>query len=220
MATLTKINLAGETVGQVPVPDAFAAYTCALSVVHACVVAHGVAQRQGTASTLTKGGVDKSGKKPYAQKGTGRSRAGYMASPLRRGGGVVFGPKPRHLTSKVNRMMKRQAFYCVLADRIRSGNVRIVADWQMEKPKTKAIVALKKALEMRRMLCLSGVPSRNGYLSARNVPGVTFSEVGAVGVSDILTHSGVVVSDDAWKTLEERFASLPKSAEKKKEGTK
>jgi ribosomal protein L4 len=114
-------------------------------------------------------------------------------------------------------MMRRQAFYGVLADRIRSGNVRIVADWQMEKPHTKTIEALKKALGMRKMLCLAGGPSRTAYLSARNVAGTTFAEVGAVCVSDLLTHAGLVIADDAWKTIEERFASLPKPAKKKEE---
>jgi large subunit ribosomal protein L4 len=218
MATLTKINLAGETVGQVNVPDALAAYTCAPSVVHACVVAHEAALRRGTASTLTKGGVDKTGRKPWAQKGTGRARAGYFASPLWRGGGVVFGPKPRLYDKKVNRMMKRQAFYAVLAKRVRDGNVRLIQDWQMERPQAKAIAALKKTLGMRTMLCVATPGSQNGYLSARNVKGASFLEVGSVGVHNLLTSRGLVIAEEAWKTLQDRFATVPepKAKETKK----
>ena len=94
MASIPKINISGEEVGEIAVPEALAEYPCNAALVHACVIAHLAARRQGTASTKTKGEVKGTGSKPYSQKGTGRARAGYIASPLRVGGGVVFGPKP------------------------------------------------------------------------------------------------------------------------------
>jgi len=203
-----KINLAGEQVGQIEVPAALTGYVCSAETVHACVVAHLANRRQGTASTLTKGEVDKTGRKPWPQKGTGRARAGCFASPLWRGGGVVFGPKPREYGKKVNRAMKQAAFFGVLAERVREGQVRIVADWNMEAPKTKVMAQLKKTLGMRSMLCLSDGTARAAYLSARNVGGVSFQPVEATGVYDVARHTGIVVSEGAWQALMERFGKL------------
>jgi len=203
-----KINLAGEQVGQIEVPAALAGYVCSAETVHACVVAHLANRRQGTASTLTKGEVDKTGRKPWPQKGTGRARAGSFASPLWRGGGVVFGPKPRDYGKKVNRAMKQAAFFGVLADRVREGQVRIVADWKMDAPKTKVMAQLKKALGMRSMLCLSEGTAQAAYLSARNLAGVSFQPVHETGVYDVARHTGIVVSEGAWQALLERFSKL------------
>lgn len=208
MGTITKINLAGEAIGQIEVPAALTGYMCSAETVHACVVAHLANKRQGTASTLTKGEVDKTGRKPWPQKGTGRARAGYFASPLWRGGGVVFGPKPRDYSKKVNRAMKQAAFFGVLADRVREGQVRIVPDWKMDAPKTKVMVQLKKALGMRSMLCVSDGVARQAYLSARNVPGISFQPVNATGVYDVALHTGIVLSEGAWNELMERFGKL------------
>ncbi|MCX7847842.1 MAG: 50S ribosomal protein L4 [bacterium] len=208
MGTIAKINLAGEEVGRVEVPAGLEGYTCAKEVMHACVVAHLANARQGTASTLTKGEVDKTGRKPWPQKGTGRARAGYVASPLWRGGGVVFGPKPRDYGKKVNRQMKQAAFFGALAERVREGQVRLIEDWKMEVPKTKVMAGLKKVLGMRRMLCVSDGEARAAYLSARNVPGISFQPVNAIGVYDVLAHTGLVLTEGAWQALLERFGKL------------
>ncbi len=208
MATIAKINLAGETLGQIEVPAALAGYACKAHLVHACVVAHLANKRQGTASTLTKGEVDKTGRKPWPQKGTGRARAGYFASPVWRGGGVVFGPKPRDYSKKVNRTMKQVALFGLLAERVREGQVRIVADWAMDAPKTKVMAQLKKALGMRSVLCLSDGVAREAYLAARNLPGISFQPVGAAGVYDLALHTGIVASEGAWNALLERFGRM------------
>src|SRR3954449_6534948 len=116
--------------------------------VHDAVVAYNAAQRMGTASTKTMGEVAGSGKKPWRQKGTGRARAGSFASPLWRGGGVVFGPKPRDFAKKVGRKTKQLALRKALSERLRAGDVVLVNDLKLESPKTKDFIGVLSALEL------------------------------------------------------------------------
>src|SRR5213082_1648585 len=114
--------------------------------VHDTVVAYQAAQRMGTASTKTMGEVAGSGKKPWRQKGTGRARAGSFASPLWRGGGVVFGPKPRDFSKKVSRKTKQLALRKALSERLNAGDIVVVDDFKLNAPKTKEFVSVLKAL--------------------------------------------------------------------------
>src|SRR5436853_2126836 len=114
--------------------------------VHDAVVGYQAAQRMGTASTKTMGEVAGSGKKPWRQKGTGRARAGSFASPLWRGGGVVFGPKPRDFGKKVSRKTKQLALRKALTERLKAGDVVVLDDIKLESPKTKAFVGLLNSL--------------------------------------------------------------------------
>src|SRR5438270_11408814 len=108
--------------------------------VHDTVVAYRAAQRSGTASTKTMGEVSGTGKKPWRQKGTGRARAGSFASPLWRGGGVVFGPKPRDFSKTVSRKTRQLALRKALTERLNAGDVLVVEDIKLESPKTKGFV--------------------------------------------------------------------------------
>src|SRR5512142_2580269 len=116
--------------------------------VHDTIVAYRAAQRSGTASTKTMGEVAGSGKKPWRQKGTGRARAGSFASPLWRGGGVVFGPKPRDFGKKVSRKTKQLALRKALSERLRAGDVVIVEDIKLQAAKTKDVLGVLSALEV------------------------------------------------------------------------
>src|SRR5213076_3420434 len=116
--------------------------------VHYTVVAYRANQRMGTACTKTMGEVAGSGKKPWRQKGTGRARAGSFRSPLWRGGGVVFGPKPRDFGKKVSKSTKQLALRKALSERLKSGDVVVVDDLILESPKTKAFVGVLNALQV------------------------------------------------------------------------
>src|SRR5262249_28884444 len=117
--------------------------------VHDVVVAYQAAQRMGTACTKTMGEVAGTGKKPWRQKGTGRARAGSFASPLWRGGGVVFGPKPRDFAKQVSRSTRQLALRKALSERLRAGDVILVDDLKFESPKTKDFIGLLTALELK-----------------------------------------------------------------------
>src|ERR1700761_9561444 len=124
--------------------------------VHDAVVAMRAARRSGSANTKTKAEVNLSGAKPWRQKGTGRARAGYVSSPVWRGGGVVFGPKPRDYTKKVSKATRRLAFKKALSERINAGDVLTVDKFSVSEPKTKSFMSLvKKATDAAKVLLIS-----------------------------------------------------------------
>src|SRR6516165_1280944 len=117
--------------------------------VHDAVVAYQAAQRMGTACTKTAGEVTGTNKKPWRQKGTGRARAGSFQSPLWRGGGVVFGPKPRDFAKKVSRKTRQLALRKALSERLRAGDVIVVDELKLSSPKTKEFTGVLAALELK-----------------------------------------------------------------------
>src|SRR5256885_12915077 len=117
--------------------------------VHDAVVAYQAAQRMGTACTKNVGEVAGTNKKPWRQKGTGRARAGSFQSPLWRGGGVVFGPKPRDFTKKIGRKTKQLALRKALSERLRAGDVLLVDDLKIDSPRTRDVVGLLSAFELK-----------------------------------------------------------------------
>src|SRR6185369_7526073 len=131
---------------------------------------YNAAQRMGTASTKTMGEVAGSGKKPWRQKGTGRARAGSFASPLWRGGGVVFGPKPRDFGKKVSRKTKQLALRKALSERLRAGDVVVIEDLKLTSGKTKDFVKVLGALQLSgtTLIVAQGV-DKNLTMASRNV---------------------------------------------------
>ena len=141
---------------------------------HDVVVAMRAARRSGTANTKTKADVDLSGAKPWRQKGTGRARAGYKSSVIWRGGGVVFGPKPRDYSKKTSKSVRRLAFQKALSERINAGDVLTIGEFAVKEIKTKAFVQLvKQQTNATRILIVSDGFDENTYKSARNVKPVT-----------------------------------------------
>src|SRR5215467_14654184 len=144
---LTIKNTQGQDQGELEVRFPVIEDGKGTQAVHDVVVAYNAAQRSGTASTKTMGEVAGSGKKPWRQKGTGRARAGSFASPLWRGGGVTFGPKPRDFAKKISRGTKQLALRKALSERLKAGDVVIVNDLKLGSPKTKDFVGVLAALE-------------------------------------------------------------------------
>src|SRR5688500_14460288 len=136
---ITVKDIGGKSQGEVDVTFALVEGGRATQAVHDTVTAYRANQRSGTACTKTMGDVAGSGKKPWRQKGTGRARAGSFASPLWRGGGVVFGPKPRDFGKKVSRKTKQLALRKALTERLNAGDVVVVDDFKLASPKTKEI---------------------------------------------------------------------------------
>ena len=169
------------------------------------VVAMRAARRSGSANTKTKAQVDLSGSKPWRQKGTGRARAGYASSPLWRGGGVVFGPKPRDYTKKVSKSTRRLAFQKALSERINAGDVLTVDKFAVTEVKTKAFVALiKKATDATKVLLISDAFEENFYKSARNVKSVHLATATDVNTEQLLAFNKILVTPQALEKLAER----------------
>jgi large subunit ribosomal protein L4 len=173
--------------------------------VHDAVVAMRAARRSGSANTKTKAQVDLSGAKPWRQKGTGRARAGYASSPVWRGGGVVFGPKPRDYTKKVSKSTRRLAFQKALSERINAGDVLTVDKLSVTEVKTKAFVSLvKKATDAAKVLLISDSFEENLYKSARNVRSVTLATATDVNTEQLLAFHKILVTPKGLEQLAER----------------
>jgi large subunit ribosomal protein L4 len=174
--------------------------------VHDTVVAHLAAQRMGTACTKTMGEVTGTGKKPWRQKGTGRARAGSFASPLWRGGGVVFGPKPRDFSKKVGRKTKQLALRKALSERLTAGDVLVVDDLKLGSSKTKELVGVLSALELNgTAVFVSQAPDPNLTLASRNLQGVSLTTSDALNTYDVLRPDKLVFTRGAFEQVEARL---------------
>jgi large subunit ribosomal protein L4 len=176
--------------------------------VHDTVVAYQAAQRMGTAHTKTMGEVAGSGKKPWRQKGTGRARAGSFASPLWRGGGVVFGPKPRDFAKKVNSRTRQLALRKALTERLKAGDVVIISELKLGSPKTKDFIGVLSALELKgSALIVAQETDRNLTLASRNVPNVSVTTGDSLNTYDVLRPDKLVFTKDAFEKVEARLAA-------------
>ena len=173
--------------------------------VHDVVVAMRAARRSGTANTKTKAEVDLSGAKPWRQKGTGRARAGYKSSPIWRGGGVVFGPKPRDYSKKVSKSVRRLAFQKALSERISAGDVLTIDKFIVPEIKTKSFVSLlKKATDARKVLVIADSFDENTFKSARNVKTAQLATAANVNTEQLLAFEKILVTEKALEKLAER----------------
>jgi large subunit ribosomal protein L4 len=174
--------------------------------VHDVVVAHQAAQRMGTACTKNVGEVAGTNKKPWRQKGTGRARAGSFQSPLWRGGGVVFGPRPRDFSKKVSHNTKQLALRKALSERLRAGDVLLVNELKLESPKTKEFVGLLSALELKgSALFVAQAADKNLMLASRNVPNVALTTSDALNTYDVLRSDKLVFTTGAFEQVEARL---------------
>lgn len=172
---------------------------------HDAVVASRAARRSGSANTKTKAEVSYSGAKPWRQKGTGRARAGYKSSVIWRGGGVVFGPKPRDYSKKVSKSTKRLAFRKALSERINAGDVMTVDGFSVKDAKTKAFVSLVKGhTDAKKVLLISDSFDEMFYRSARNVRPVLLATATEVNTEQLLAFDKIIVTDNALAQLAER----------------
>ncbi|HWP33834.1 MAG TPA: 50S ribosomal protein L4 [Solirubrobacterales bacterium] len=177
------------------------------SLVHETARADLNARRQGSASTLTRAEVAMTGAKAWRQKGTGRARVGALSAPSRFGGGVAFGPKPRHYTVKVNRKARRKALRSALSTHAERDSVALLDAAAFETPSTKsAAQALEKWGAKRSTLVVLAAEETGAAKSFRNIDRVQVAEVGAVGVADVIGAASLVVSESALTQLKERLS--------------
>jgi large subunit ribosomal protein L4 len=176
------------------------------SLVHETARADLASRRRGTASTLTRGEVSFTTAKAWRQKGTGRARVGTLGVSSRFGGGVTFGPKPRHYTVKVNRKARRKAMRAALSVHAERGSVAVLDPAAFDTPSTKAAAqALDKWGAKRPTLVVLDAEETGALKSFRNIARVTVAEVGAIGVADVIGAASLVLSEKALETLEERL---------------
>lgn len=199
-------NINGKSQGELEVKFSLVEGGKGTQAVHDTVVAHQAAKRMGTACTKTMGDVAGSGKKPWRQKGTGRARAGSFASPLWRGGGVVFGPKPRDFTKKISRNTRQLALRKALGERLLAGDVVVLNDLKLGTSKTKDFLVVLEALELKgSALIVSQAVDRNLTLASRNVPHVALTTSDVLNTYDVLRPDKLVFSRGAFEKVEARL---------------
>jgi large subunit ribosomal protein L4 len=175
------------------------------SLVHETARADMAARRRGTASTLGRGEVAMTTAKAWRQKGTGRARAGALSVPHRRGGGVAFGPKPRHYDVKVNRKARRRALRAALSVHAARGSIAVLDGSTFDSPATKqAAEGLEKWGARRPTLVVLDVEEVSALKSFRNLPEVTVMRASQVAVADVIGHQSLVTSESALEQLEKR----------------
>ncbi len=199
-------SLSGSECGEYEVRFELIADGRGTQAVHEAVVAYTAAQRSGTACTKTVAEVAGSGRKPWRQKGTGRARAGYVRSPIWRGGGVVFGPKPRSFRKKISKKTKRLALKKAMSERLKSGDVQIVDSFDFEKPSTKAFLKTCAVLELDgTILIVTDSKDENLILSARNVPYVEVTLASTLNTYEVLKFDHLVFTQTAFKVVDNRL---------------
>jgi len=174
--------------------------------VHDAVTAYRAAQRSGTACTKTVGEVRGSNKKPWKQKGTGRARAGSVRSPLWRGGGVVFGPRPRDFSKKINKKTRQLALRKALSERLKAGDIIVLDSITISAPKTKEMLALLAALKLDgTTLIVQSDVSKNLMLASRNIPDLTVTTSDNLNTYDVLRPDKLVFTKTAFEAVEARL---------------
>jgi large subunit ribosomal protein L4 len=200
-------DIKGQSQGELEVKFELVEGGKGTQAVHDTVVAYRAAQRMGTACTKNVGEVSGSNKKPWRQKGTGRARAGSFQSPLWVGGGVVFGPKPRDFSKKVNSKTKQLALRKALTERLKAGDVVVVDDLKLGSPKTKDFVGVLSALDLKgTALFVSQEVDKNLSLASRNVAKVTLATSDSLNTYDVLRSDKLVFTKGAFEKVEARLA--------------
>jgi len=206
---LPVLNLSGQSQGEVEFADELLVKTGkGTQAVHDTITAYRANQRLGTASTKQISEVHGSGKKPWKQKGTGRARAGSFASPLWRGGGVVFGPKPRDYSIRVPKKVKMLAFRKALSERLLAGDVVVIEELKLANHKTKefAVILKKVAADSAATLVVTDQVDRNLKLASRNLADVQVEPADSVNVYELLRFEKIVATKSALEKLRARLA--------------
>ncbi|WP_036485249.1 50S ribosomal protein L4 [Myxosarcina sp. GI1] len=201
-------NWQGENVGETTLELKVAKAENAEHIVHRALIRQINNARQGTASSKTRAEVRGGGRKPWRQKGTGRARAGSSRSPLWRGGGVIFGPKPRDFSVKMNRKERRLALRTAFDSRLEDTIVVENFAEQLDRPKTKEITAALKRWEIdaeRKVLLILPEIPENIYLSTRNISNLKVIKATNLNIYDLLNASKIVATTDALEQIKEVY---------------
>jgi large subunit ribosomal protein L4 len=197
-------NLNGEVVKNIEISDQVFAVPFNQAVVHQTLVRQRANARQGTADTKTRSEVAGSGIKLYRQKHTGQARAGSRRSPLRRKGGIVFGPHPRSYEQAMPKKMRRLALRCALSAKARDGELKVVERLELDQPRTKEILRMLAALGVdASALITTSEPQENVIKSARNIPGIKTTPANILNVLDILSYKMLLMTEAAVRKAEE-----------------
>ncbi len=206
MAKVAVYNMSGAKVDEIELNDAIFGVEVNEHVMHQAVVQYLANKRQGTQSAKTRAEVRGGGRKPWKQKGTGRARQGSIRSPQWVGGGVVFAPKPRDYSFKLNKKVKRLALKSALTTKVADNKFIVLDELKLDQIKTKEMVKVLNALNVEKALVVMANDDKNVVLSARNIYGVETASVNTINTYDLLKYDTCVVTKEAVQKIEEVYA--------------
>ena len=206
MAKVSVFNMDGKQVEELELNDGVFGVEIKANLMHNAVVQQLANKRQGTQSAKTRSEVRGGGRKPWRQKGTGRARIGSIRAPHWTGGGVVFAPKPRDYSFKLNKKEKRIALKSALSARVADGKFIVIDDLKFDTVKTKDMIKVLGNLNVEKALIVLNDNDKNVVLSARNIPNVQTALTNTINVYDILRYETFVATKAAVATIEEVYA--------------
>ena len=207
MPTVDVLNKDAQHVDEIVLRDDIFSVEPKPHLFHFVIRCQLAARRTGTASTKTRSEVKATGRKLWRQKGTGRARTGTRASPLWRGGGVVFGPKPRNYEMRVPKKMKKAAVRCALSLKLSESKLLVLERFDLPEIRTKTFVAHKEKLKLANALIIVDGENANLQKSARNVPGIKVLKTEGLNLFDILRHDQLVLTREAIEYIERVYGS-------------
>ncbi|MDR3539921.1 MAG: 50S ribosomal protein L4 [Desulfosporosinus sp.] len=207
MPKVQVLNMQGSAVGEIELSEGVFGIIPNVHVLHSAIVSQLASERRGTQSALLRGEVRGGGRKPWRQKGTGRARSGSSRSPVWRGGGVVFAPKPRKYGFKLPKKVRRLALHSALSSKVMEQQLIVLDNLSMGEAKTREMVKVLKALNVdkKAMIVMDGVDEAV-QRSARNLEGVKATDVAGMNVRDILHYDILVMTKAAVTKTEEVLA--------------
>lgn len=207
MAKVKVFNMKAEEVGSCTLKDEVFGIEYNEPLIHEVVVAYNANQRQGNKSTLTRSEVRGHSAKPYRQKGTGRARQGSTKGPQFIGGGVVFAPKPRDFSKKVNKQAKRTALLSALSQKVAQKEITVLDKFEVPSAKTKDVAAFLNAFKFNgSVLVVSTSNSDKEIKASNNIPNLSTVNVKLLNTYDVVSNKNVVLTESAIKYLEEANA--------------
>ncbi len=206
MAKVSVYNMEGKQVGDIELNDAVFGVEVNNHLVHMAVVNQLANNRQGTQSAKTRSEVSGGGRKPWKQKGTGHARQGSTRAPQWTGGGIVFAPKPRDYSFKMNKKEKQLALKSALTSRVQENKFIVVDEIKLEEAKTKKFAEALNNLKVSKALVVLNSNDENVVRSAKNIPTVKTALTNTINVFDILKYDTVVIDKAAVATIEEVYA--------------
>ena len=206
MANVSVYNIEGKEVGSIELNDAVFGVEVNEHLVHMAVVNQLANNRQGTQSAKTRSEVSGGGRKPWRQKGTGHARQGSTRAPQWAGGGIVFAPKPRDYSFKMNKKEKRIALLSALSSKVAESKIVVLDEFKLDEIKTKKFVEVMNNLKVENALVVLEGENKNVVLSGRNIPSVKVTATNEINTYDVLKYTTLVVTKAAVEKLEEVYA--------------
>ena len=206
MANVSVYNIEGKEVGSIELNDAVFGVEVNEHLVHMAVLQQLANNRQGTQSAKTRSEVSGGGRKPWRQKGTGHARQGSTRAPQWTGGGIVFAPKPRDYSFKMNKKEKRIALLSALSSKVAESKIVVLDEFKLDEIKTKKFVEVMNNLKVENALVVLEGENKNVVLSGRNIPSVKVTATNEINTYDVLKYTTLVVTKAAVEKLEEVYA--------------